>query len=198
MYKAIGFDYGGVLNHSKPAMPGFVKITGLPAEELRAYYLQHNHLANVGNMSYEELWTKVVTDLGQGDKAAQIIEHLHQQHKNEFDTRMLDLVDEIRQRGYKTGLLSNNTKENGARLRKQGLDKHFDVFLISAEIGIQKPDPEAFHLLSEGLGVIPVQMIFVDDSESSLRLAKEIGYHPILFKNYEQFRVELIKLNILK
>lgn len=198
MYKAIGFDYGGVLNHSKPIMPGIAEITGIPKDELRAHYLKYNHLSNVGNMSYEELWTKVVTELGHADKAERVIEHLHQQHSKEFDTRMLALIDEIRAQGYKTGLLTNNTKENGASLRREGLDKYFDVFLVSAEIGIQKPDLEAFELLTEKLGVLPSEMIFVDDAESSLRLADQIGYHPILFKGYEQFREELKKLAILK
>ena len=197
MYKAIGFDFGGVLNHGRPIMPGFSEITGIPKDELREYYLRHNHLANVGSMSYEELWTKVVSDLGHADKAERIIEHMHQQHSEEYDDRMLKLIDELRYKGYKTGLLSNNSKQNAEILRKKGLEKHFDVFLISAEIGVQKPDPDAFIMLSKGLGVEPQEMIFVDDSESSLRLADKIGYHPILFSNYEDFRTELVDLNIL-
>lgn len=197
MYKAIGFDYGGVLNFSKPIMPGLAEIVGIPKDELRVEYLKYNHLANVGSMSYDELWTKVATNLGHADKAQAMIAHIHQQHSTDFDPRMLMLVDELRQKGYKTGLLSNNTKDNGARLREEGLDQHFDTFLISAEIGIQKPDPKAFMLLCEKLAVSPQEMIFVDDSPSSLRLADEIGYHPILFTSYEQFKDVLTELKIL-
>lgn len=197
MYKAIGFDYGGVLNISKPIMPGLAEIFGIPQNELREEYLKHNHLANVGDMSYEDLWTKVATQLGQAGKAEQAVAHMHQQHSKEFDPLMLMLAEELRQKGYKTGLLSNNTKVNGARLREEGLDKYFDVFLISAEIGIQKPDPEAFQLLIDKLDVLPEELIFIDDSESSLRLAENIGYHPILFKNYEQLKSELTNLKIL-
>jgi epoxide hydrolase-like predicted phosphatase len=198
MYKAIGFDYGGVLNNSKPIMPGIAEITGMSVDEIRNYYLQHNHLANAGNMSYEDLWTKVMTDLGHADKAERVVDHLHKQHTIEMNQDMLALLDELRAQGYKTGLLSNNTKENGAKLRAEGLDKYFDVFIISGEVGLQKPSPEIFHLLCKELEVSPEELIFTDDSPSSLRQADEIGYYPILFKNYAQFRAELVVLKVIE
>lgn len=196
MYKAIGFDFGGVLNYSKSTLPGLAEIIGVPLDELRAYYFKNNHLANVGSMSYEELWTKIATEFGHPEKAAEVVNHIHIQWDYRNNEDMLALVDELRRNGYKTGLFSNNTKEIAIKMRERGLEKHFDVFLISAEVGFQKPSAEAFNLFCKELGVLPNELIYVDDNENSLRLADEIGYHPILFKNYDQFRDELISLKI--
>lgn len=198
MYKAIGFDYGGVLNFSKSVFPGFSEITGISVDELKAHYFKQNQLANLGEVSYEQLWTKILTELGHQDKIDQVIEHMHKQLSRMPNPEMIALVDEIKNLGYKTGLFSNNTKDIGQDMRKQGLDKHFDAFLISAEVGYQKPSTEAYNLLCKKLNVLPEELIFVDDSPTSLSSANEIGYHPILFKDYNQFREELGVLKILK
>jgi epoxide hydrolase-like predicted phosphatase len=197
MYKAVGFDWGGVLVSSKPITEGIAAILGIPKRDLLKIYYQYNYLANVESMSYAELWTRVVTDLGHPDKVPQVLEYMAVQQTFKLDQRMIDLVDVLKQKGFKVGLLSNNTRENGDKMRAEGLDKHFDVFLISSEIGYQKPSKGAFNLLIESLDVLPQEMIYIDDSEGSLTLAGEIGYHPILFTGYEKLKQDLTKLGVL-
>jgi putative hydrolase of the HAD superfamily len=147
-------------------------------------------------LPYHEVWQKVaaVFDKGHHNDA---IEKLFRDRDEsaKFDPRMLELVDKLKVH-YKVGLLSNNSLSGGKRIRSLGVDKHFDVFLISAEIGLQKPDQEAFKVLYEGLGVAPSEMIFIDDSESSLRTAQEIGFQPILFTTYESLLQKLEELEI--
>ena len=197
MYKAIGFDWGGVLVSSKPITEGIAAILGISKSVLVKEYYKNNYLAGVESMRYEDVWAKVVTDLGHADKIPQVLEHMSIQQTFELDNRMVELVDELRQKGLKVGLLSNNTRENGDKMRAEGLDDHFDVFLISAEIGYQKPNMEAFNLLIKELDVMPQEMIFIDDSEGSLSKAGEIGYHPILFTGYEKLKEDLTKLEVL-
>lgn len=198
MYKAIGFDYGGVLNKSKSALPGIAEIINIPKEELLKVYYQNNTLANIYNMSYEDLWVKILTDLGHADKAQAAVDHMHKVWDYSLNHQMLELIDEIRSKGFKTGFLSNNTKENGDKLRNEGLEKYFDCFLISAEIGYQKPAKEAFNLLLEGLQILPQELVFIDDSLSSLSQAGQIGYTPILFTGYENLKSELVNLGVIE
>ncbi len=77
------------------------------------------------------------------------------------------------------------------------MDKHFDVFLVSAEIGYVKPSAEAFKMLAENLGIKLSELVFIDDTQNSLSLSGEIGFQPILFKNYDCLVNELILLGIL-
>lgn len=198
MIKAIGFDWGGVLVPSKPIMPGISQILGIPQEELYSFYLQHNHKAGVGNMSYQDLWKFLLNELGHSDKADLVLDHMSNQQTHELDLDMIELVQELKSLDYKVGLLSNNTKEAGSKMREVGLDKYFDAFLISAEIGFQKPNPKAFEILLNKLRVEPHELIFTDDSLPSLSTSEEVGYTPILFQGYNKFRQELVKHGVLE
>jgi len=40
------------------------------------------------------------------------------------------------------------------------------------------------------------ELVFIDDSPTSLVDAEEVGYTPILFESYEQLVADLRKLNI--
>lgn len=148
-------------------------------------------------MPYEDLWKFLLQELGHTDKTEKVLEHMSKQQTHELDLNMLELVQELKSFDYKVGLLSNNTKEAGSRMRGVGLDKYFDTFLISAEIGFQKPNPKAFEVLLSELNVEPSELVFTDDSVPSLSTSEQVGYTPILFQGYEHFRQELVKLGVL-
>ena len=198
-YKGIGFDWGGVLN----GLPG--KYFGQKVSAalnithdkyLEAYY-HHNKKINRGEVTWEELWTLILTELGQPEKVQEVMKISQDSNAVSLNQEVLDLVDRLRASGYKVGLLSNNTHEKAAMMREKGLEKHFDVFDISAETGLVKPEKEAFQHLSNELGVRLEELVFIDDSEKSLSTAKECGFTPILFESYEQLVCELTKLGIL-
>jgi putative hydrolase of the HAD superfamily len=58
-----------------------------------------------------------------------------------------------------------------------GLYRIFDKLLISAEIGMGKPQPEAYRLAVETFGVPADRGIFVDDVEEYVAAAAAIGIH---------------------
>ena len=97
---------------------------------------------------------------------------------------------------YKVGLLSNNDIAAANRFRETGLTNHFDVVVVSAEIGYSKPHTKAFEIFIERLGVVANELIYIDDTEKSLVTAKEIGYHPVLFSNYDSLLYDLKSLGV--
>lgn len=195
--KAIGFDFGGVISTHQSVMPEISQITGVALEEIKTIYFANNKLANLGHMSYDELWEMLLGKLGKSDNLVEVLKHLAENSKADISHPVLDLIDELRSIGFKVGMFSNNTSENGNIMREEGIEKHFDVFLISADIGVQKPEPAAFYALFDALGVNPQESVYIDDSEHSLSLSEEIGYHPILFKSYDQLIDDLTQLGIL-
>lgn len=118
--------------------------------------------------------------------------------RNSVDQRIITLIEVLRDKGYKIGLLSNQPKGGGDYLRQQGIDKYFDSFLISGEIDLIKPDKAAFDLLAQELGVSMEELLFIDDSERILSTSAEFGYHPILFTNTDNLILELKNLDILE
>ncbi len=196
--KAVGFDYGGVISMHKPMIPDISRIINFPLDDLKSVYFEHNKLSNLGDISYRELWEIILKQINKEQYFKNVVDYLVENGKAEINQQVIDIVEKLKQSGLKVGLLSNNTRSNGIFLKEEGLDKHFDTFLISAEIGFQKPDPQAYQVLFDKLGVSPSELVFIDDSPQSLRGADKIGYMPLLYKSAEQLRIDLISLDILK
>jgi HAD superfamily hydrolase (TIGR01509 family) len=194
--KAIGFDFGGVLALHKSVMPEISATIQIPLEEIRKSYFQKNRLANVGDMSYEDLWLMILKEFSKEEYFNEVKRLLEINATVDLNRPVIELAERLLENGYKIGLFSNNTSANGNLMRDEGLDKLFEVFLISAEVGHQKPEAEAYQLLADKLEVSLNELVFIDDSPTSLVDAEEVGYTPILFESYEQLVADLRKLNI--
>lgn len=80
---------------------------------------------------------------------------------------------------YRLGLLSNFTDARPVRgvLRREGLYRHFDCIVISADIGRCKPQPDAFRHVLEGLGAAAERTLFVgDDPRDDVQGAHDAGF----------------------
>lgn len=197
-YKAIGFDWGGVLNGKPGKVFGetLASMLDITFDEYRIAYFHHNTAFNSGKINGKELWRRVLEELSKLDQLDEVLAYVDDSLKDDPNTDVIRLVDRLHSSGYKVGLLSNNTDEMGLKIRASGLDRHFDVFHISAETGYAKPTPQAFTFFAEALGVTLGELIFVDDTAKSLSTAEDIGFTPILFTDYDQLVAELNQLGI--
>jgi putative hydrolase of the HAD superfamily len=89
------------------------------------------------------------------------------------------LLDSLRGRGLKTGLVSN-AFDPGWLLRndleRMGLSERLDVAVFSSEVGMRKPHKAIFAAALEPLGVEPERALFVGDRRfEDVRGAKEVG-----------------------
>ena len=83
--------------------------------------------------------------------------------KLESDT--MPVLAELKQRGYRLGLISNAADAVDARalLAQNGLESWFEQVLISAEVGYRKPHPHIFQMALDFFGVPPGQAVMVGD-----------------------------------
>lgn len=58
----------------------------------------------------------------------------------------------LRDQGFRLGLVSNCTSDVGEMLHDSGLGALFDAVVLSAEVGLMKPDPRIFRLAMDRLG----------------------------------------------
>lgn len=200
-YKAIGFDYGGVIYGA----PGFVMMQTMadfltvPVDTLRAVFFANNHLVNVEkSMSWVELWQHIARAVNHPEKQSDIARFIDEWDKNQSVSEdMIRLIGELRTNGYKIGLLSNYAEGLRERLSAQGITKYFDAIGISSEMGAMKPDPEAFLKFCGMLEVQPQELVFIDDTTKSLVSAGTVGYTPILFQGFAQLKQELLALGVV-
>lgn len=107
-------------------------------------------------------------------------------HRNEA---MIDLVRDLRRRGLRTALLTNNVREWEARWRAKlpDADELFEVIVDSAFVGMRKPEPEIYRLTLERLGggLEARECVFVDDLEVNCEAAAALGMHAVRFVDTE-------------
>ena len=65
--------------------------------------------------------------------------------------------------GLKLGIVSNFDTRLRPILKGLGLDQLFDTIVISAEIGVEKPNPIIFEAACQELGVLPEEAVHVGD-----------------------------------
>ncbi len=83
----------------------------------------------------------------------------------------------------RVGLLSNAFGSLRAELAERwAIEDAFDQIVISAEVGLAKPQPEIFRLAAERLGVPPAEILFVDDFDANIQAARLVGMEAILFR----------------
>lgn len=99
------------------------------------------------------------------------------------------------QKKYKTGILSNIGRESlQKRFHKDELQAHFDAVVVSGEIGYIKPEPQAYTIAAERLGVHLSECVFIDDRESHCGAAQGVGMQAIVYTDFVQFKRDLMNL----
>jgi putative hydrolase of the HAD superfamily len=105
---------------------------------------------------------------------------------------MVDAVRQIRASGTQTGLVSNSWST--AHYDRELLAELFDQVVISAEVGLHKPQPEIYLLAAERLEVEPAECLFVDDLKENCDGAEAVGMTAIRHRDAPETIAKLIEL----
>jgi epoxide hydrolase-like predicted phosphatase len=195
--RAVFWDIGGVIvrTHDWSGRFRWEKQIGLQPHELEriVFSSQMGNRAALGKASTDDVWTWVLNHLGlpEGDR--------HSLQRDFFDGDKVDeeLVAFIRslRPTYLTGVISNAWPEVRHWLENEWrIADAFDDIVLSAEVGMTKPDPRIFHLALDGLEATPNESVFIDDFDENVKAAREVGMHAILFRDPEQTITELRQL----
>jgi putative hydrolase of the HAD superfamily len=199
-YQALIVDFGGVLTTPmQDALVAFSEQVGIELQDLvrvalKAYSGETDPLV----VAFEK------GELGEAEFAIQFAQRLAQETGVQVDPErvvgqmfgglrleegMLDAVGAAHKEGFKTGLLSNSWGVAG--YPRERLAEIMDVVVISAEVGMRKPDAEIFELTTAKLGVPPEACVFVDDHPGHLEAARELGMTTVLHREPAQTIAEL-------
>jgi putative hydrolase of the HAD superfamily len=105
--------------------------------------------------------------------------------------QMLRAIARLRERGLRTGALTNNWARDDAPVSPHALAIHFDAFVESRAVGMRKPDPRIYQLICRELDVQPSQAAFLDDIGTNLKSARALGMHTIKVDDPDQALREL-------
>jgi putative hydrolase of the HAD superfamily len=105
-------------------------------------------------------------------------------HPNE---RLIAYMRELRERGYKMAICTNNVREWEPLWRaKLPVEEIFDVVVDSAFVGTRKPERRIYEITLERLGVPAPAALLIDDLEVNCTAAQELGLQAVWFRDTEQ------------
>jgi putative hydrolase of the HAD superfamily len=91
---------------------------------------------------------------------------------------MQDLLRRVRAAGLRTAMLSNSW---GVGIYPADvLAELFDAVVISAEVGMRKPEERIFRHAAGLLGLDPAECVFIDDIEANVQAAEALGMTGVL------------------
>ena len=93
---------------------------------------------------------------------------------------VIDLVHELKSRGFRLGVLTNNVRElRQAWWPMLDFANIFDDVVDSHEVGMRKPNHAIYELSLSRLGVAAHRTAFLDDAQSNVDAATAVGMHGI-------------------
>jgi putative hydrolase of the HAD superfamily len=198
--RALVTDFGGVL--TTPLSAGFSSYydeTGVSAQELgeamgRATEAHGEHplyALERGEISEAEFGRRLNDQLEAGFDLGRLRDLLFE--RIEPNEPMIEFVADVRGRGLRTALLTNNVREWEPlwQAKLPPLDSLFDVVVDSAFVGMRKPEPEIFVLTLERLGLQAEECLFVDDLELNCEAARELGLNAVRHEEAEATIAEI-------
>jgi epoxide hydrolase-like predicted phosphatase len=191
-------DFGGVLTSAlRDSFVGVLDASGVSFEELGMamaalteregsnplFELETGRLSEarfMGSLS-DELSARRGSRVELGGFGERYFRHL------EPNQRMIEYMRELRDRGYKLAICTNNVREWEARWRAMlPVDEIFDVVVDSAYVGTRKPEPRIYEVTLERLGTSPEATLFIDDVEINCQGARDLGLTAVHFRANDQ------------
>ena len=174
---AVICDFGGVL--TSPLLDSFVAFqdaSGISLEQLGGamaavgareganplYELETGRMteARFLKLLSDELSSALGREVSLHGFGERYFAHLH------ANEPMIALMRELRERGYKLAICTNNVREWESQWRaKLPVDEIFHDVIDSAFVGTRKPEPRIYELTLDRLGVAPGEALFIYEIE---------------------------------
>jgi putative hydrolase of the HAD superfamily len=195
--EAVISDFGGVL--TSPLLDSFAAFqdsSGISLEDLGtamaaiAERRGSNPLFDleIGRMTEaaflrelsDELTSRLGREVEMHGFGERYFEHLHP------NTRMIEYMRELRDRGYRMAICTNNVREWEQLWRaKLPVDEIFGVVVDSGFVGVRKPDSAIYELTLDRLDVSASAALLVDDIEANCTAARDLGMGAVWFRETE-------------
>jgi glucose-1-phosphatase len=198
--KFLYFDLGKVLvNFSTDQMLRQIgAVAGVGAEEVRAAVFAGGLMREFesGRLSDREFYEAFCTAISRRpdfDALAAAASEIF-----ELNWPILPLVAQLRQAGYRMGILSNTcaTHWEYCRRKYRTVADGFDVYALSFRIGAVKPTAAIFRAAAELAGVAPDEIFFVDDIAEHVVGARAVGFDAEQFTGVGKLAVDLHRRGI--
>lgn len=180
MYHGLLLDMGGVILDPWQALDAYAAATGLPVpgrgpSDPEGDALWQDRLAGVLTLS--GYWDQVARTTGHADWRALFRSIMELVPDELFDEDAVALIHDARAAGRRVGVLSNDayTIHSPAFFDARPAFSDLDAFVDASDIGVSKPDPDAYLAAAEALGLAAQDVVFLDDAKENVEGARAVG-----------------------
>ncbi len=191
--RAVFFDLGGVLVRTEYQAPRerLAERLNLSYEDINkiVFESESSRRASIGEISADEHWAAVTRRLRRSAAETQSI-------REEFfagdvvDRDLIGFIRSLRPR-YKTGVISNAWSDLRDYIVNNKFDDAFDRLVISAEVGVMKPEARIYQIALKQMQVGAGEAVFVDDMKVNVEAARALGMQGIVFRDPHQVKENL-------
>ncbi len=195
MINTIIFDFGDVLWTNADTI--FFEVLaryGISAEESLEIRERHRPKLKIGQERIDKIW-ETVREYTTSD-----VEQISSEYNDliAIDIEMIELCKILKQKGYKLGILANESYDwMNIKKKRYDLDKIFDIVYSSADIKVAKPEKESYLKIIENLHARPEETLFIDNLSRNTQAAEALGIKSLLFTDSDQLQKDLAKMNIV-
>lgn len=204
MYKAVLWDFGGVLTSSPfEAFSRYEVEKGLPQDFIRginATNPETNAWAQLESSQidvdeFDESFAKEARQQGYELRGKDVLALL----SGDIRPEMVKALDLIKQ-GHRVGCITNNVNTGAGPGMARSASKaeavasvmaKFEIVIESSKVGIRKPNPAIYELACNEMGISAAETIYLDDLGINLKPAKSLGMATIKVLNADQAITEL-------
>lgn len=195
--KAVIFDVGGVLIHQDwHEYDRFGVERGLPEREwLRILHqTEEFNRWQTGTGSEAEWRGSILAGLREhiGERAESFLKEWFARPPGRHEPN-IEMAAALSRAGHTVAVLSNAGPDLRARIDENlGREVGWDDIVVSAEVGLAKPDHAIYRLVMERLSLSPEQCFFIDDIKVNVAAAQEVGWTAHRFKgDYAALQADL-------
>lgn len=198
--RAVIFDFGGVImDMGWKEMAELERRHGLPDHAIRRslYRIPEWDARQKGTCTQEVYMAAVERELER--HAGRPVPECYAEWRalvRSLNTEVVELAKALRPR-YTVALLSNADERLEAILHERyGIAHLFDPLIVSAKVGLAKPDPAIYTLAAERSGAPPECCVFIDDFRHNAEAASAVGMHGLTFTSSRALADDLRGLGV--
>jgi len=185
--EAIFFDWGGVIadDPGDDFLINLLREVGASEMLVQDIYMSHLKDFMRGKLTETEFWN-VLNDKYELNVETDIASRFTSWQGLVVNESVLNLVEQAKSKGIKTGLITNTLAPTFNILKTNGKLSEFDSIVASCEVGLIKPDSAIYEFALRQLNVSANASLFIDDKQKNLDAAERLGFKTILATNPDQ------------
>jgi putative hydrolase of the HAD superfamily len=166
----------------------FAREQSIPLDQMTPFYKKEFRLCQTGKADLKEEVTKYLPKWG-WDKGADAFLDYWFSTDAKADEQVLEVVQGLRNQGVKVYLATDQEKYRAQYLLdtldfKNKLDGSF----FSCNLGYQKSEPEYFQKIMQELGVSAADLVYWDDDQKNVDVAKSLGIDARFYSDFAEFK----------